>query len=209
MEELKSAILEKCVDGDTASFKVDGEIQKYRFLAIDTPESVHPTKKEQEYGKTASEYTCQILTNAKNIEIESEAKNKTDKYGRNLAWIWVDDELLQKILVEEGYAQVAYIYGDYKYTMSLCAIQQTAKEKKLNIWSNKKYEEGYCKTVDLTGIEPIITKPEAVVVKEQASNSWLYYVIAFILVLFIIFDKKTRNKVINKTRKKVEKELLK
>ena len=43
-----NATLNKCVDGDTAWFNVDGKIIKTRFLAIDTPES---TKEIEEYGK--------------------------------------------------------------------------------------------------------------------------------------------------------------
>ena len=203
--ELKSVTLEKCVDGDTASFKVDGEVQKYRFLAIDTPESVHPTKKEQEYGKTASEYTCEVLTNAREIFVETETKNKTDKYGRNLAWIWVDNELLQKKLIENGYAQVAYVYGNYKYTLNLCAIQADAKKEKVNIWSNKKYEEGYCSTVDITGVSKEIALPsnQAPVENNNQATSWYYYPIIIILLILLLTNAKWRNK----TKKTLEKNL--
>ena len=40
-----------CVDGDTAKFIYKDEEITARFLAIDTPETVHPTKGEEEYGK--------------------------------------------------------------------------------------------------------------------------------------------------------------
>ena len=59
--------LNKCVDGDTAWFNINGEKIKARFLAIDTPES---TNKIEPYGKEASEFTCNLLKNAKKIEIE-------------------------------------------------------------------------------------------------------------------------------------------
>lgn len=131
-----TVILKKCVDGDTAQFILDDEVIKVRFLAIDTPESVHPTVEVEAYGKDASSYTCELLTNAKKIELEYE-KNKTDKYGRYLAWVWVDDLLLQDELIKNGYAEVAYLYGDYKYTSLLQDHQEIAKAKKLNIWSEK------------------------------------------------------------------------
>ena len=57
--------LEKCVDGDTARFVYKKSNIKARFLAIDTPESVHPTKKVEPFGKEASKYTCDMLSNAK------------------------------------------------------------------------------------------------------------------------------------------------
>ncbi|MBE6155634.1 MAG: thermonuclease family protein [Firmicutes bacterium] len=145
----------RCVDGDTAVFKVDGEEIKFRFLAIDTPETVHPTQEAEAFGKNASEYTCNKLSNANSIVVEYENSNKKDKYGRYLGWIWVDGILLQKELISVGYAQVAYIYGTYRYTESLCLVQKKAKAANLGLWQDN-YEEGYCSTIDLTNVEDII-----------------------------------------------------
>ncbi|MDF9825199.1 micrococcal nuclease [Breznakia sp. PF5-3] len=127
-----------CVDGDTANFMIDGEEQKVRFLAIDTPETKHPQKGAELYGKEASVYTCNQLMNAKEIELEYEIENRTDKYGRVLAWIWVDGILLQRELISKGYAKVEYIYGNYKYTDELYGLENHAKEQKLGIWSDAK-----------------------------------------------------------------------
>lgn len=129
--------LAKCVDGDTARFNINGEVKSTRFIAIDTPESVHPKKKVEPYGKEASNYTCNKLKNAKKIVLEyDENSTKTDKYDRIIAWVFVDDELLQEDLVTKGYAKVAYLYGDYKYTTQLKEKEQIAKNKKLRIWSS-------------------------------------------------------------------------
>lgn len=130
--------LSEGVDGDTAKFDMNGEIIKVRFLAVDTPESVHPTKEVQAYGVEASNFTKDKLKNAKTIELEFDNNSdKTDKYGRYLAWIWVDGELLQDLLVKEGLAKVAYLYADYKYTNILKESEKTAKEAKIGIWKNE------------------------------------------------------------------------
>ncbi len=126
--------LNKCVDGDTAYFNLDDKVIKTRFLAIDTPES---TNEIEEYGKEASKFTCDALTNAKKIEIEyDENSNKTDKYNRDLVWVWVDNVLLQETLLKEGLAEVKYLYGDYAYTPHLQEIESEAKENKIKIWSD-------------------------------------------------------------------------
>ena len=65
--ERQIVTLDKCVDGDTAWFKISGERVKSRFLYIDTPES---TNKKEYMGKEASEYTKNQLQNASSIEIE-------------------------------------------------------------------------------------------------------------------------------------------
>lgn len=145
-EDFIDVSLVKCVDGDTATFKVNDEEIKFRFLAIDTPETVHPTKGEEEGGKVASNYTCERLTNAKKLQIKyDDASSKTDKYGRGLAWIYVDGKLLQEELIEKGYAEVAYIYGKYEFVDHLCEVQSVARDAKLGIWSGDR-EEGYCST---------------------------------------------------------------
>ncbi len=129
--------LNKCVDGDTAWFNLKEEKIKVRFLAIDTPES---TNKNEKYGKEASEFTCNLLKNATKIEIEYDEKaDKTDKYNRYLAWVFVDDKLLQDLIVREGYAEIKYIYGDYKYLNTLNDSLKLAKKEGLNLWSDEDY----------------------------------------------------------------------
>lgn len=128
--------LEKCVDGDTARFMYKKSSIKARFLAIDTPESVHPTKKVEPFGKEASKYTCDMLSNAKKIVLEYDINSdKTDKYDRHLVWVFVDDVLLQEELVSNGYAKIKYVYGDYKYLDELKKEEQIAKENRIGVWS--------------------------------------------------------------------------
>lgn len=131
-----SVKFESCVDGDTIKVMLDDKKTTVRFLAVDTPETKHPTKGEQPFGKEASNYTCDKVKNAKKLEIEyDEGSSKVDKYDRTLAWIFTDDSLLQKDLVSHGYAKVAYLYGDYKYTDELKKEESAAKSKKLGVWS--------------------------------------------------------------------------
>ena len=139
LDEVK---LSKCVDGDTIKVKIDNKEYTVRMLAIDTPESVHPDKKVEYYGKEASEYTCNIVSNAKKIELEYDSgSDKTDKYDRLLAWVIVDGELLQDKLVSLGYAKVAYLYGDYKYTSLLEEHQELASAKNLGIWNQQEKDK--------------------------------------------------------------------
>ena len=127
----------RAIDGDTAELNVKGKKYTFRFLAIDTPETVKPNTKVAFMGKRASNYTKTALKKAKKIQIQYDG-SKTDRYGRRLAWIWVDGKLLQKQLVQKGYARVYYIYGNYKYTKTLQAAEKVARRKKLGVWKNYK-----------------------------------------------------------------------
>lgn len=129
------ARLAKCIDGDTASFVINNEIVKVRFLAVDTPE--YTTEKEA-WGKEASEYVCESLTTAKSITLELDLNSdEYDKYDRLLAWIFVDSNLLQSSIIEKGLGEVAYLYGDYKYTDILQTKQLEAQNAKIGIWSSE------------------------------------------------------------------------
>ena len=179
--EKQEVTLDKCVDGDTAWFILDGNKIKARFLSIDTPES---TTKVEEYGKEASEYTCNILTEAAKIEIEYDSNSdKLDKYDRHLVWVFVDGNLLQEKIIENGLAEVAYLYGDYKYTSDLEKAQEIAKENEVGMWSN---------SVSDDNISPI------------------YIIVAVILLIIIcIFSKKARKKVVSKTKSSIKKQIKK
>ena len=126
--------LDRCVDGDTAWFNVDGESTKVRFLYIDTPES---TKEIEPYGKEASDYTKTQLTNAAKIELELNVDGDSkDKYGRLLAWVFVDGELLQEQIAREGLVEKFYDCGyDYTYKNEIIEAANSAKSMRKGIYS--------------------------------------------------------------------------
>lgn len=120
----------RCIDGDSSVLLIDGEEVECRFIAIDAPELA------TDIGQEVREYTNELLRNANNLYIELDPKSdEYDKFDRYLCWLWVDDELLEEILVRNGYAKVKYIYDDYKYVDKLNELQDIAKEEKLGIWS--------------------------------------------------------------------------
>ena len=166
--------LNKCVDGDTAYFNLNDNVIKTRFLAIDTPES---TNQIEPYGKEASKFTCDSLTNAEKIEIEYDPNSdKTDKYNRDLVWVWVDDILLQETLIKNGLAEVKYLYGDYDYTARLQKVESDAKINKLKIWSNEE------------------TKDDSVTKSDDVMNTLYFISIIIVLKLFRVYIIKKKRK---------------
>lgn len=134
--EKKEVKFSSCIDGDTARFIMDKKEIKVRFLAIDTPETNHPKKGEEPYGREAKEYTCDKITNAQKIELEfDDGSDEKDKYNRYLAWVYIDGTLLQSELVEKGLSKVTYIYGNYAYTDELKKKEENAKNEKVGMYS--------------------------------------------------------------------------
>ena len=190
----------ECVDGDTAKFIYKDEEITARFLAIDTPETVHPTKDVEEFGKEASEYTCRKIKEADVIELEyDEDSDKLDKYDRHLVWVFVDGELLQKKLVSKGYASIAYLYGDYKYTDELEETEQEAEDNKLGIWSIEQDED----------IEKKDEKKEET--KTEQNTKQINYkeiiMLTGIVIIMCMFSTKYRKKVKSKVKREIKKRL--
>ncbi|HHU6749816.1 TPA: thermonuclease family protein [Staphylococcus pseudintermedius] len=135
--------LVKAVDGDTAKLKYQGKTETFRFLLIDTPETKHPRLGKQPFGQEASDRTAELLKNANKIEVEFDVGRKQDKYHRYLAYIYVDGQMVNNILVKEGLAKVDYVYPpNTRYLSQLEKSQKEAKKAKLGIWSlNSAFED--------------------------------------------------------------------
>ena len=130
--------LVEVIDGDTAKFKMNGEQITVRFLGINTKETVDPEIGEEVWGKEASDFTKEKLENATKIELEfDEVADEKDKYDRYLSWIWIGDELLQNLLVENGLAENYMLQNNYKYAGMLQESEENAKNNKLGIWSEE------------------------------------------------------------------------
>ncbi len=53
----EQAIINRVIDGDTVDATVLGVKTRIRLLGIDTPETVHPRKEIEQFGKEASDFT--------------------------------------------------------------------------------------------------------------------------------------------------------
>ena len=203
----------ECVDGDTAKFMYNKEKITARFLAIDTPETVHPTKEEEVYGKEASEYTCNSLKNANEIILEFDAdSDEKDKYGRYLVWVFTDEKLLQEKLVSKGLASVAYLYGDYKYTEILEKAEQLAEDKKLGIWNINSNDDQNLNIKDNKKEEKKNNKEKKdkdLIVTELINQYKEYIILIGALIIVSIFNLKQKNKIKNKLKNKIKKDIKK
>ena len=124
----------KVVDGDTLVIDMDGKEERLRLLGVDTPESVHPDKdKNIEFGTLASEFT-KLHLEGKTIGIEYD-KEKRDRYDRLLAYVYVDGEMFNKTLLENGMAKVTIYQPNDKYEEEFLALEQEAKAANMGLWA--------------------------------------------------------------------------
>ena len=143
-QDFVPAVIVRAVDGDTAVVKVDGQEKRVRFLGVDTPETVHPNKPVQFYGKEASNFTKESL-NGRRVWLEYDS-NPQDRYGRHLAYIWLKnpatinestmrESMFNAKLLLGGYAKVMIIKPNKRYEAEFKKFQEEAKRARLGVWS--------------------------------------------------------------------------
>lgn len=127
-------------DGDTFRLKVNGKEKRVRLLMVDTPEMNYEENNPMPFAESAKDYTQKLLENASEIEVLSDVGNKTDHYGRLLAYVFIDDILLQELLLREGYAAVRYIdKPNNTLEEQFKEIEKRARASKINIWKEENY----------------------------------------------------------------------
>ncbi|MBS2970375.1 thermonuclease family protein [Metabacillus sp. KIGAM252] len=140
-----NGIVTRVVDGDTIEVKLSdtGKVEDIRMILVDTPETKHPRLGVQPFGKEASKFTTDQLS-GKNVVLEKDLTER-DKYGRVLAYVWVDGVNFNKRLIEQGYARLAVYQPDVKHLDEFRAAQTKAQKTGKGIWSIEDYvlEDGY------------------------------------------------------------------
>lgn len=126
--------VERVIDGDTILIKINGKEERIRLIGIDAPESVHPDEtKNTHCGTIASEFTKSRLE-GKQVTIEKDIQER-DKYGRLLAYVYLDGVMFNKTLVEEGMAQVSTYPPNVKYADEFLELQRHARENNIGLWA--------------------------------------------------------------------------
>jgi len=123
----------RVIDGDT--LVLDGN-EKVRLIGVDTPETVHPQKPVERYGKEASVFT-RALAEGKRVRLEYD-QQRTDKYGRTLAYIYLEDgTFLNAEIIKKGYG-FAYTRFPFKHLEQFRQLERRAREEGRGLWTSSK-----------------------------------------------------------------------
>ena len=153
--------IQSVTGGDTFKALINGK--------KDTPETVHPSKPVQPFGKEASDFTKEQLTGqAVGLELDAQERNQ---YGRLLAYVWLGDKLYNAILVDKGFARVEVFPSNTKYIDQFRTIQDHARQTKANIWSLENY-------VTDSGFSDNVGQPQVAAAQpapQPSQNTNVYY----------------------------------
>jgi endonuclease YncB( thermonuclease family) len=113
-------------DGDTITVSGEGKELKVRLYGIDTPEST------QWYGQNAKQFASSQLF-GKTVSVDP---IDIDRYGRTVALVSVGDLVINRLLVEYGYAWVYDRYCRKSFCAEWKQLEEEARISKRGLWKN-------------------------------------------------------------------------
>jgi micrococcal nuclease len=118
-----TVVVTRVVDGDT--IVVEGG-ESVRLLDIDTPEKGEPC------AANATNRLKDLIDN-KEVLLVSGKENR-DKYDRLLRYVFLNDTLINLVMVREGWANLYIFNKDPRFYESFLEAEQLAKAENLCVW---------------------------------------------------------------------------
>ena len=123
----------RIVDGDTIHVRVGDRVEKVRYIGVNTPELHHPRKGEEPGGREAAAVN-RDLVDGKRVALELDVRTR-DRYGRLLAYVWIQEKMVNAELVRLGYAQVMTVPPNVRYQRLFLELQREARAANRGLWN--------------------------------------------------------------------------
>jgi micrococcal nuclease len=130
--EPTQATVVRVIDGDTVELDSG---QRFRYLLVDTPE----IGSEAECMGEDARATNESLVRDQHVDLVYDAGQCSDLYGRLLGYAYLDGRMVNRVLVERGFAAVEVIRPDnhpqpYRYEEEFLALERDAKARAAGRW---------------------------------------------------------------------------
>ena len=130
--------LRHVVDGDTIEVST---LKRVRYIGIDTPETRKKENGEwifrpERYAVEAKKRNEELVS-GKMLEVEFDEEKK-DRYGRYLAYVYADGEMINLQLLKEGLATVYTFPPNLRYYKEMVKCQREAFDGKMGLWGTVK-----------------------------------------------------------------------
>jgi micrococcal nuclease len=131
------AVVRRVIDGDTIELS-DGRL--VRYLGIDAPEVRRKVGDQwvvdpEPFGLAATEANRQLVERRR-VRLEYDAQRR-DRYGRVLAYVYVEDRMVNEALVEAGYAQPMTIPPNVRYADRFRILAREARRAGRGLWGRQ------------------------------------------------------------------------
>ena len=132
------ATVSRVIDGDTVELS-DG--RHVRYIGMDTPEVRRKiagewVKNPEPYAEAATQRNRELVE-GKRVRLELDVQT-LDRHGRLLAYVYVDEKMVNAELVREGFAQPLTIPPDVAHADLFRKLAQEARQYGRGLWKNKR-----------------------------------------------------------------------
>ncbi|MEJ5919336.1 thermonuclease family protein [Corynebacterium sp. H78] len=132
-DESDSYTVSHVIDGDTISVKNnEGEETKVRFLNIDTPEMKSDIPAESCYGQEAKDFLEKLLPPSTIVRLETD-EVVHDRYGRTLAGVFLEDDLVNARIAQEGFGKAMLVEPNRKFYEQVLQAEEVASDQQKGI----------------------------------------------------------------------------
>jgi micrococcal nuclease len=123
----------KVYDGDTLTINIGYTIDlKFRLIGVDTPEIRKGDVDHRLAGKEIRDKLREMVL-GKVVRIVT-GKSDKDPYNRILAYVYLDDLMINQWLIEEGYGVPLFYYPNTEYLQEFEQLSDIAREGKKGFW---------------------------------------------------------------------------
>jgi micrococcal nuclease len=122
------------VDGDTIFVAVGSQIEKVRYIGINTPEIHHPTKGTEPYGATARQANIRLVE-GRWVSLVLDVQQR-DRFGRLLAYVYIGNHFINADLVWQGFAEAATYPPNVQYADYFVSLQRQARGARRGLWAD-------------------------------------------------------------------------
>jgi micrococcal nuclease len=127
------AYVSRVIDGDTVYVVIGDRPETVRYIGVVTPEMHHPTLGREPDGEAAYALN-QRLVDGKWVWLVFDVEQR-DRYGRLLAYVWVDGRLVNAELLRLGYAQAATTPPNLRHADYFDSLEREAREQSRGLWA--------------------------------------------------------------------------
>ncbi len=127
-----TVLVQRVIDGDTIRLNTG---ERVRLIGVDTPEMKDKRPEMKALAQTAASFVRKSVE-GKPVRLEYDQKRRHDRYGRTLAYVYLDDgTFLNAEIIRQGYG-FAFTRYPFKYLEEFRKLEREARQTSRGLWNN-------------------------------------------------------------------------
>jgi micrococcal nuclease len=128
------ALVLRAVDGDTLEVALASRTEKVRLIGVNTPESVHPGRPVERFGKESSAFLRRLVEGRRVVLRDDPEARDRDRYGRLLRYVFLEDgTLVNAEIIRQGFGH-AYVKYPFGRMEEFRDLERRARERGVGLW---------------------------------------------------------------------------